>query len=194
MSGAADDIAERYLKKAIAEINELGTEISRAPGADGAHVLGSGNPQADVLMLKHRPQQAELQEGVAYFGRAGQAILKSIQRLRIDPMAIYGTTVLKIAGESEEDALGWLARELHIVQAKVIVIMGEDARRCLNALQFPLSSPVKATLGEIQPFTATISALVTPCIDESLDTQDAKRDFWEAFKALGPWWAELPPY
>ncbi len=194
MGAAADDISERYLKKAIAEINDLGTEISQTPGADGAHVLGSGHPRADVFMCKHRPQPAELQEGVAYFGRAGQAILKSIQRLRIDPMAIYGTTVLKIAGESEEDALRWLARELHIVQPKVIVIMGEDARRCLNALQFPLSSAVEATLGEIQPFTPTISALVTPCIDESLDEQDAKRDFWEAFKALGPWWSELPPY
>jgi hypothetical protein len=35
---------------------------------------------------------------------------------------------------------------------------------------------------------------VTPDIDESLDEQSRKTAFWNAFKALGPWWAELPPY
>ena len=33
-----------------------------------------------------------------------------------------------------------------------------------------------------------------PDIDASLDEQAAKTAFWNAFKALGPWWAELPPY
>ena len=28
----------------------------------------------------------------------------------------------------------------------------------------------------------------------ALDDQAAKAAFWNAFKALGPWWAELPPY
>ena len=35
---------------------------------------------------------------------------------------------------------------------------------------------------------------MTPDIDESLDEQDAKTRFWNAFKTLGTWWAELPPY
>ena len=35
---------------------------------------------------------------------------------------------------------------------------------------------------------------MTPDIDASLDEQSAKRAFWESFKALGPWWSELPPY
>ena len=46
----------------------------------------------------------------------------------------------------------------------------------------------------MQRFTPTIDALVTPDIDASLDEQDAKTRFWNAFKALGAWWAELPPY
>jgi hypothetical protein len=39
-----------------------------------------------------------------------------------------------------------------------------------------------------------VQALVVPDIDESLDEQPAKSAFWKAFKAVGPWWAELPPY
>jgi hypothetical protein len=48
--------------------------------------------------------------------------------------------------------------------------------------------------GELQKLTPTIDALVTPDIDESLDEQAAKTRFWQAFKPLGTWWAELPPY
>jgi uracil-DNA glycosylase family 4 len=189
-----DDISERYLKKAIAEINELGREIAQAAGPDRAPVLGSGNPRAEVFLLKYGPQDAEQHEGVAFFGRAGQAILKSLQRLHVDPMAVYGTNCLKFAGADEEEARAWLARELHIVQPKLIVAMGQDALSCLNAVRFPLAAEVPTEPGTILRFTPTIDALVCPDVDASLDDQAAKRAFWEAFKAIGPWWSELPPY
>ncbi len=194
MPASTDDISERYLKKAIAEINELANEIAGAAGPGRVPVLGSGHPLADVLLLKYRPQPAETNEGVAFFGRAGQAVLKSIQRLRVDPTAIYGTNCLKFEGEPEEEAQGWLIRELHIVEPKLVVVMGQDAVTCLNATRFPLSTEIEDKLGTIQRFTPTTEALVVPDIDASLDDQAAKRAFWNAFKALGPWWAELPPY
>jgi uracil-DNA glycosylase family 4 len=189
-----DDISERYLKKAIAEINELGREITQAAGSDQAPVLGSGHPLADIFLLKYGPQDAEQHEGVAFFGRAGQAILKSLQRLQVDPTAIYGTNCLKFAGADEEQARAWLSRELHIVQPKLIVAMGQDAVACLNAVRFPLAAEVASEPGTIQKFTPTIEALVCPDLDASLDDATAKREFWEAFKAIGPWWSELPPY
>jgi uracil-DNA glycosylase len=191
---SADDISERYLKKAIAEINDLGREIAQAAGSDRVPVLGSGHPLGDIFLLKHHPQTAEVHEGVAFFGRAGQAVLKSIQRLRVDPMDVYGTNCVKFEGAAAEDSQRWLARELHVVQPKIVVVMGQDARKCLNAVGFPLSDEVEDKPGEIQRFTPTIDALVTPGVDESLDEDKTKRAFWEAFKALGPWWSELPPY
>ena len=190
-----DEIHEKYLKKAIAEINELGDEISRAAGGAAIPVLGSGHPLADIFLLKHRPQPSEAQEGVAFFGRAGQAILKSMQRLRVDPMAVYGTNCVKFAeGAADDEAGGWLTRELHIVQPKVVVAMGEDALAFLNDLGFPLSQRVEPTIGELQQFTPTIQALVVPDIDTALDEAPSKTAFWNAFKVLGSWWAELPPY
>ena len=36
-------------------------------------MLGTGHPLADILLLKYAPLAAEAQEGVAFFGRAGQA-------------------------------------------------------------------------------------------------------------------------
>jgi uracil-DNA glycosylase len=191
----ADEIHEKYLQKAISEINELGDEIARGAGGVSVPVLGSGHPLADIFLLKHQPQPSEVQEGVAFFGRSGQAILKSFQRLRVDPMAVYGTNCVKLAdGVADEEARGWLTRELHIIQPKLVVVMGEDARGFLNDLEFPLAAAVGPEVGELQRFTPTIEALVVPDIDSSLDEQAAKTRYWNAFKPIGEWWSALPPY
>ena len=190
---ATDEIHERYLQKAITETNELGDEIRRA-GEGRIPAIGSGHPLADIFLLKFRPQHSEIQEGVAFFGRAGQALVKSLQRLHIDPLAVYGTNCFKFDGGDEGQAAEWLLRELHIVQPKLLVVMGEDALAFLNELGFPLASELEAKPGELQRWTPTVEALYVPDIDASLDEQAAKTRFWRALKTLGPWWAELPPY
>jgi len=191
---APDEIYDRYLKKAIAEINALGDEL--ASHADELHVpvVGSGHPLADIFLLKWTPQPSEIQEGVAFFGRSGQALLKSLQRLHVDPLAVYGTNCLKFGTEDADDARAWLTRELHIVQPKLLVAMGGATVGFLNELGFPLSRELDPDANGMQSFTPTIETVVTPDIDASLDEQAAKTSFWNAFKALGPWWAELPPY
>ena len=193
MAVPTDEIYEKYLHKAIGEINDLADEIAGAAG-DAATVLGSGHPLADVMLLKYSPQESELLEGVAFYGRAGQAILKSLQRLHVDPMAVYGTNCLKFADGDEEESRPFLLRELHIVQPKLVVAMGERAVAFLNAVRFPLARELAPTESELQKLTPTIDALYTPDIDDSLDEQPQKTRFWNAFKLLGDWWASLPPY
>ena len=190
----SDEISEKYLQKAISETNELGDEIARSAPEGAIPVLGSGHPLADVFMVKYGPQPPEVQEGVAFFGRAGQAILKSLQRLRVDPLAVYGTNCVKFVGQDEDEARAQLTRELHIVQPKLVVVMGDDALAFVNSIRFPLAAELEPTTGELQRFTPTIEGLVVPDIDASLDEQPAKTRFWQAFKTVGAWWAELPPY
>jgi uracil-DNA glycosylase len=188
-----DEIYERYLQKAIDEVNRLAHDIDRA--ADGApHTLPSGHVLASMFLLKYGAQAQELQEGIAFHGRAGHALIKSLQRLRVDPLEVYGTNCVKFAGCDLGLAREWLARELRIVQPKLVVVMGEDALAFLNDLGFPLAVEVEAKVGELQRFTPTIEALLVPDIDLSLDEQPAKTAFWNAFKIAGSWWAELPPY
>jgi uracil-DNA glycosylase len=196
-----DQIYERYQARAIAETNQLGHEIATWIGEHHpaqAPVIGTGHPLADIFLLKYRPMPAEVQEGVAFFGRAGQAVLKSIERLRIDPLKLYGSVCLKVDIEPQPDDLeqarAWLTRELHITQPGVIVVMGEEALQFVNSLQFPLSQPVEFTTGAMQSFTPTIDLLAVPDIDSSLNESAAKREFWSAFKVLGEWYENLPPY
>ena len=99
-------------------------------------------------------------------------------------------------GELGEDRVE--AREL-LAGVRVVGLvghrqMGEDALEFVNSLEFPLSRPLEARLGELQRFTPTIEALSVPDIDLSLDEQAAKTKYWNAFKPIGDWWAAQPPY
>ena len=188
-----DEIYKRYLDKAIKEILRLEHEIGEA-GAGQPVAQTTGHPLGTIFLLKYGAQAQELQEGVAFHGRAGHAIKKSLERLHVDPREVFGTNCVKFAGADEETCRAWLKRELRIVQPRLVVVMGEDALAFLNELEFPLCRPVAATLGELQQFTPTIEALVVPDIDLSLDEQPAKTRFWNAFKPVGTWWADLPPY
>ncbi|MDX6627301.1 MAG: uracil-DNA glycosylase [Solirubrobacterales bacterium] len=201
MPSIDDEIREKYLERAIRELNQLSREVqecSHCPRGNLMPVLGSGHPQADVFMLKHAPMAAEIEEGVAFYGRAGNALMKSFKRLGIDPLVVYGTLCAKCPiAEPElapQECVARLLEELAIVQPKIIVVMGEPALRILNGLQAPLSRPVEQREGEIQAFTPTIDALYVPDIDVSLDEEGAKQRFWRAFKMLGDWYEDLPPY
>ena len=192
-SVTTDEIYERYLQKAITEINRLSQEIAQA--ADGAPTaLPTGHPLANVFLLKYGPQAQELQEGVAFHGRAGNALIKSLGRLHVDPMEVYGTNCVKFAGCDLSVAAEWLRRELRIVEPKLLVVMGEDALEFLNGIAYPLADAIGPELGELQRYTPSIEAIAVPDIDSSLDDAAAKTAFWNAFKSVGPWWAALPPY
>jgi uracil-DNA glycosylase family 4 len=188
-----DEIYQRYLDKAIKEILRLEHEVAEAAGGQPV-AQPTGHPLGTIFLVKYGPQAQELQEGVAFHGRAGHALKRSLERLKVDPREVFGTNCVKFAGADEEASRAWLKRELRIVQPRLVIVMGEDSLEFLNGLEFPLSHPVEARLGELQRFTPTIEALLVPDIDSSLDEQDAKTAFWNAFKSVGPWWAELPPY
>jgi len=201
MPATDDEIREKYLERAIRELNTLTRELQACPHCPRGHlmpVLGSGHPQADIVLLKHVPTAPEIEEGVAFYGRSGTALMKAFKRLAIDPLAVYGTLCVKcpVSDTSLADpgCVARVAEEIAIVQPKIVVVMGEDALAILNDLDLPLSSQVHADAGEVQRLTPSIEALYVPNIDEALDEETAKRAFWSAFRVLGEWYADLPPY
>ena len=69
-------------------------------------VLGSGHPQADIFLLKYSPTTSEVEEGVAFYGRSGSALMKSFKRLGIDPLAVYGTLCVKCPISDPDRSVG----------------------------------------------------------------------------------------
>jgi uracil-DNA glycosylase family 4 len=201
MPATDDEIREKYLERAIRELNLLTREVQaceHCPRGNLMPVLGSGHPQADIMLLKHAPRPSEVEEGVAFYGRAGSALMKAFKRLSIDPLTVYGTLCVKCpVGDpalADPACVERVAEEIAIVQPKMIVVMGVDALAALTQLELPLARPVRPALGIVQSLTPTIDALYVPNIDDSLDEREAKQAFWDAFRALGDWYAALPPY
>jgi uracil-DNA glycosylase family 4 len=196
-----DEIREKYLERAIRELNNLSRAIQACPDCPRGQlmpVLGSGHPQAEIFMIKHAARPAEVEEGVAFYGRTGSALMKSLKRLNIDPLAVYGTLCVKCPVldpvMADLACIARLAEELLIVSPKMVVVMGHEALGVVNDLDIPLRRNLVETPGLLQSFTPSIEALYVPNIDDSLDEEAAKREFWSAFQALGRWWDDLPPY
>jgi uracil-DNA glycosylase family 4 len=201
MPATDDEIREKYLERAIRELNRLTHDLQECPYCPRGSlmpVLGSGHPQADIFLLKYAPTTSEVEEGVAFYGRSGSALMKSFKRLGIDPLTVYGTLCVKcpIADpeQAADECIARIIEEVAVVQPRIVVVMGDRALATLNRLELPLASEIEPRLGEIQRFTPTIDALHVPDIDESLDEQQAKQGFWRALRPLGDWYADQPPY
>jgi uracil-DNA glycosylase len=201
MPATDDEIKEKYLERAIRELNTFARRLSECqhcPRGQLMPVLGSGHPQADIFMVKYSARPSEVEEGVAFYGRTGNALMKSLKRLSIDPLAVYGTLCVKcpVADPAMADpsCVARLAEELAIVSPKIVVVMGPEALTVINELEIPLARAIAPRPGELQQFTPVIEALYVPNIDDALDEDAAKREFWAAFRVLGQWWADLPPY
>jgi uracil-DNA glycosylase family 4 len=201
MPATDDEIREKYLERAIRELNTLTRELQTCPHCPRGNlmaVLGSGHPQADVFMLKFAARPSEVEEGVAFYGRSGTALMKSLKRLGIDPLAVYGTLCVKCPLSDPEvaadECVARVVEELAIVAPKIVVVMGSDALDVLNELDVPLARNVTAEPGVVQKLTPSMDALFVPNIDDALDEEPSKRAFWKAFRVLGEWYADLPPY
>ncbi len=201
MPATEDEIREKYLERAIRELNQLTREIQaceHCPRGNVMPVLGSGHPQADIMLVKYAPAAAEIEEGVAFYGRSGSALMKSFKRLGIDPLVVYGTVFIKCPVADTElsapECRGRVHEEIAIVAPRIVVTLGDQAFEELGELGLPLARPVKPEPGVIQELTPSIDLLHVPDIEASLDDEQAKRDFWAAFRKLGDWYAELPPY
>ena len=161
MPATDDEIKEKYLERAIRELNAFARrlgECQHCPRGQLMPVLGSGHPQADIFMVKYSARPSEVEEGVAFYGRTGNALMKSLKRLSIDPLAVYGTLCVKcpVADPAMADpaCVGRLAEELAIVAPKIIVVMGDRGAGRRQRARLPALARAERAPGELQQLHA----------------------------------------
>ena len=68
--------------------------------------------------------------------------MKSLKRLTIDPLAVYGTLCVKCPvpdpAMADPACVARVVEELAIVSPKIVVVMGPDALAVLGELEIPL--------------------------------------------------------
>jgi uracil-DNA glycosylase family 4 len=197
----ANEIYRKLEERAIAESNDLNHRVAhcrKCRRGDFLPTVGSGHPLADILLVKYQPHYLEVTEGVAFFGRSGTAVLKSMERLGVNPLIVYGTNLLKCHDvepkEGEKNCPAYWSEEFQITQPRIMVIMGKQSMEVVNRHRVAGMKELLWDPGVLQDFTAFCKALVTPDIDGSLDEEREKVEFWKAFRNLGDWFRDEPPY
>ena len=129
MPATDDEIQEKYLERAIRELNELThrlQECSHCPRGNLMPVLGSGHPQADIMLLKFAPTAAEIEEGVAFYGRAGNALRKSFRRLTSTRSSSTGRS----ASSARSPTRRWPGGEcIERIVEEIAIVQPQDRRR-----------------------------------------------------------------
>ena len=138
----APEVSDLYRKleeRAIAESNDLNRRVvacRQCRRGDFLPTVGSGHPLADIILVKYQPRYLEVSEGVAFFGRSGSAVLKSMERLGVNPLLLYGTNLVKCADvdldQAEANCPVVLAGGVPHHPAQLVVVMGEATLDVLN--------------------------------------------------------------
>jgi DNA polymerase len=127
-----------------AELSALDQTVSgctRCRLAQGRHkvVFGSGNPDADLMLIGEAPGADEDRQGLPFVGAAGELLTRIIQAIEMRREDVYIANVLKCRPPGNRDpqpdevaaCRGYLERQIDLVQPKVIVALGRVAAQTL---------------------------------------------------------------
>ena len=98
-------------------------------------VFGVGNPQAEIMLVGEGPGANEDEQGVPFVGKAGQFLDDMLAIIGLDRTLVYIANIVKCRPPGnrdpmnvEQDAcIGYLRRQIALIQPKILVILGRVA-------------------------------------------------------------------
>ncbi|HVR97835.1 MAG TPA: uracil-DNA glycosylase [Thermoanaerobaculia bacterium] len=139
---------------AVARLTELAALAATAEGctrcrlSEGRHkvVFGSGNPDADLMLIGEGPGAEEDRQGLPFVGAAGELLTRMIQAIEMSRDDLYIANVVKCRPPGNRDpqpdevaaCRGYLERQIALVQPKVIVALGKVAAQTLLGTESPI--------------------------------------------------------
>lgn len=98
-------------------------------------VFGDGNPDTPIMLIGEGPGEQEDLQGIPFVGRAGQLLDQMLDIIDLDRSKYYICNIVKCRPprnrdplNTEQDAcIGWLERQIEIVQPRMIVCLGRIA-------------------------------------------------------------------
>lgn len=98
-------------------------------------VMGDGNPDADIVFIGEAPGKNEDEQGLPFVGAAGKFLDEMLAIVGLERKDIFITNIVKYRPPNNRDPLPeekqafwpFLARQLEIIQPKVIVTLGRHS-------------------------------------------------------------------
>ncbi len=123
-------------------------------------VFGSGNPQADFVVIGEGPGADEDAQGKPFVGRAGQLLTKMLESIKLSRDDVYITNAVKCRPPGnrnpEPDELAacapFLAAQLGLIQPRVVLSVGSVATQALLRTK----DPIGKLRGRVHPFVGAV--------------------------------------
>ncbi|MGR8942593.1 MAG: uracil-DNA glycosylase [Gammaproteobacteria bacterium] len=139
---AVDQMDWDELEAAVAACTQCGLCQTRTQT-----VFGSGNKQADWMLIGEAPGQQEDLQGAPFVGPAGQLLTEMLRAIGLDRDEVYITNILKCRPPGNRDpkpeeaaaCRPYLERQIALIRPKIILAVGRIAAQTLLRTDAPIS-------------------------------------------------------
>ncbi len=132
--------------------NDLKTECAACRRCDLAAtrtnlVFGVGNESADVIFIGEGPGEQEDLQGEPFVGPAGKLLDTMMEIIGLDRTKVYITNIVKCRPprnrdplpDEQEACIGWLRRQIDLVDPRIIVFLGRIAAMAFIGSDFRIT-------------------------------------------------------
>ena len=110
-------------------------------------VFGVGNPGAEIMLIGEGPGASEDEQGIPFVGKAGMLLDDMLAIIGLDRTKVYICNIVKCRPPQNRDPLnveqdaciGYLMRQIELVQPKIIVCLGRIAAMRLIREDFKIT-------------------------------------------------------
>ena len=150
-------------------------------------VFGSGNPNADIMVIGEAPGADEDEQGLPFVGRAGQLLTKILESIELPREEVFICNILKCRPPNNRKPLAsetdqcepYLWKQIELIQPKFILALGLTAANTLLKNKESMSQ----LRGKIHDYHG-IRTIVTYHPAALLRNPEWKKHTWEDVKFL----------
>ena len=153
-------------------------------------VFGSGNPDAELMIVGEAPGYHEDQGGLPFAGQAGELLARLLAGIGLAPESVYLANVLKCRPPQNRDPLEaeiaacepHLFRQIELVRPRVVATLGNFATKLLSGRSFGITRvhgqeqevTLASTTVLLYPLYHPAAALYTPSMLKALEDDFAR--------------------
>ncbi|HJU83566.1 MAG TPA: uracil-DNA glycosylase [Holophagaceae bacterium] len=159
-------------------------------------VFGEGDPGARLMFIGEGPGRDEDLQGRPFVGKAGELLDKMIGAIGLERRQVYIANVVKCrppdnrtpSGEEAQACLGYLRRQIELIQPAVIVTLGATPLRELLGSAEGITK-VRGQWKRLELGGRSIPVMPTfhPAYVLRQYTQEVRKAVWEDLKAAKAW-------
>ena len=157
-------------------------------------VFGSGNPNADVMVVGEGPGAVEDKQGLPFVGRAGKLLTDILKAIKFERDDVFIANIVKCRPpdnrtplpDEMDTCLLYLKKQIEIIQPKIILCLGLTAAKGLLKKRDSLTS-MRGKLFEFE----NIKVMVTYHPAALLRNPNWKRPCWEDLQKFKKFYDEM---